>query len=280
MSPVHPPQVFRYHDYRAFLKDWLADRRAQRANKGSMRKVCRAAGISPALLSLVTSGKRVLTEKMAKKLAPHLELSEAEQSFFVQLVKLSESTNLEERTKAFTRIKRFHAYKEGAKGELDTFKYLNKWYFVAIRELARHPKFQEDPKWIQQQLIHHVPAPEIRKALDFLLEQGFLKRENGRIKQTERDIRCDGGVFQLSLNQFHKTMLELGTESIDNIDKDKRHLSGYTFMIDESSYAEVLKIIEEATKKIQQLEARDSKQPRSPKVFHTEFVTIPLTGEK
>lgn len=279
MSAVRPV-IFDYHDYRVFLKDWLTH--SKTSNKRySMRKLCRLAKISPALLSLILAEKRSLSTPAAEKLLPHLGLEDSEQSFFLNLVQLSEGATQDDRLQAFQRIKRFQGYQTSSQPEIEAFHYLTKWYYVAIRELVRHPEFSEDAKWIQKQLVQHVPAVEIKRALEFLIEHKFVVRtENGGLKQSERDIRCEGGVFQLSLNQFHKMILDMGRDSMDRIEKDKRHFSGYTFAINPESYNAVLKIIGEATEKIRQLESRDSGKAGNPVVYHAEFMMIPFTGEK
>ena len=279
---MEKPNIFNYHDYRAFIADWLPFMKST-TKRFSLRKLAEAADLSPALLSLVMSKKRTLTERAASQLAPALGLNESEQAYFGHLARLSEAPSQEERTKAYQSLQRFQNYRSTNQREIETFNYLSKWYYVAIRELAAHPRFSDDPEWIQNQLVPKVALEDIRAALKFLFDNRFLEKKEGRVRQTQRNVECMNGVFQLSLNQFHKQILELAIGSIDEIEKEKRNLTGYSFFIRQESYPEIVSILEEAMEKLKALEARDLKKPEGrdqATVYHAELIAFPMTGSK
>ena len=274
------PNIFNYHDYRAYLSDWL---KFQKSDSGqSLRGLARASGLSATLLSLVVAQKRVLTERAAKKLIEALDLGESERTFFENLVRLAEAPSQAERVKAYRALRRFEAYRKSDASEVEAFKYLSSWYHVAIRELAAHPEFTGEIAWIQSRLVRTVSTEEIREALEFLVEADFLARDAaGCYSQTQRNLDCVSGVFQLSLNQFHKDVLSMATEAIDSMEKDKRNLTGYTFLAKESSYDEIVSILDEALGKLRKLESRDIETKDGQRVvFHTELITMPFTVGK
>ena len=274
------PNIFVFHDYRLFLNDYFLFLKSK-DKSSSIRKISKAAGVSAAYLSLVLSQKRSLSDKLAGQVAEALELSAPEQSFFKCIVQLDEAPNQAERLKALQNIKRFTQYQQANENQIEAFNYMSKWYYVAIRELAAHPEFSDDTKWIQKQLVKHVPANEITKAMHFLVDHGFLiKNENASYTQTNRNLECHGGIHQISLTQFHRQILEITNELIDQLPKEKRNLTGYTYMMAPESYDEVTQLLEDVKLKLQAIEDRDRKQNGNKKVYHVEMITIPLTGKR
>ena len=269
------PIVFNYHDYRIYLQDVLSHLKTK---KISARNLAKEIGISHGYLSLVIKNQRNLSEKVLKKLAPFLELNEQETKYLVNLMILSDSGKPEEKNTAFKKIKNLSKYKENFSQELGTYKYLENWLYVAIRELANSDEFKADAAWIKEKLPTSVRSAEINKSLDFLFDNGFLsKNKKGKVKVTEKDIRCIGGVFQLSLGNFHRTMLEKAQEALTLYDKHQRKQIGYTMAIAQSDFDAVKNIIEEAKEKIRALENKSKKNPDT--VYHVNFSAFPLAGE-
>jgi uncharacterized protein (TIGR02147 family) len=277
---LNPPNIFAYHDYCKFLEDWFGYLKSI-DKKSSLRKIGKDADISAAYLSLVLAKKRSLSAKLATKLAEALNLDPAEQKFFILLVSLADSSRQPDRLKAYQKIKRFTQYQETNDNQIEAFKYMSEWYFVAIRELAAHPDFTDNPKWIQKQLVKHVPTKDITNAIEFLLERGFIKKnKDGSFQQPQRDVDCNGGVYQISLNRFHHQILDISSELLDHMPKEERYLSGYTFMMSPESYDEVNSLFDEMKNKLREIEDRDRSTKSEKKVYHTEFITIPLSGKR
>ena len=74
--------------------------------------------------------------------------------------------------------------------------------------------------------------------------------------------------------QYHFEMLSLAGASIDDTPKEERNILGHTFALDSDKVPEAKKILDEALKKITELET-DSKQKDS--VYQAELALFPLT---
>src|SRR4051812_18739322 len=83
------PDVFKYHGYRDFLKDWLVH--LKDVDALSMRRLASQAGIGSGYLSMILSGERNLTLNLLNKLFPLLKLTRAEENHVENLVKLADS---------------------------------------------------------------------------------------------------------------------------------------------------------------------------------------------
>ncbi len=274
---VGRPSVYEYHDYRAFLRDMIAYH--GRSKYLSLRKLAKKIGLSHGYFSLVLKEQRNLSEKALASTAKELGLKPAEVQYLSYLVQLADSGSAEDRNKAFRELMGAPKYKERHPEEFETYKYLENWVNVVIRELAQTDGFQADPKWIQKQIPFSVSIKEIEESLRFLTERKFLVPDaNGRLVVAERDIKCVGGVYQLSLGNFHSNMLELARKGLKLFRRPQRKQIGYTLALAKEDFEAVRNILEEAKEKIKALEKKSSGKP-SDTVYHINFSAFPLAGK-
>lgn len=99
-----PPNIYRYDDFRVFLKDSFQHRK-DADPEYSYRKFAREAGISnPGYLLDVIIGKRTLSRNAAEKMANAFGLAEAEGEFFHLLVDFGQSKKEGERQAVYQDI--------------------------------------------------------------------------------------------------------------------------------------------------------------------------------
>lgn len=262
------PDVYNYrqsHVYLADLINWY------KVEGLSMRSLAKRLNVSPALLSLITKGKRPLTEENVDIWASVMKWNAQEISWLKQLL-LLENSPVEQKRKALENLSRFNAYKDNSSEEVLTFKYLKKWWNVAIREISALPDFQEDEYWIQERLLFNVSLIEIRKSLNFLNKHKLLAKDGDF-----RRLDCQGDIYKLSLSTFHNQLLSKAVESIYKVSSDDRYILGHTMAIDVAMFPEAKKILDEALEKITLLK-HDINQPSD--VYHFSFLGFPLTHRK
>jgi uncharacterized protein (TIGR02147 family) len=270
------PNIFSYHDYRKFLTDYLEHQKHTRPGF-SMRKLSRDLNIASGYLPMVLSGERQLSKEALTVMLPVMALSKTEQKFFQALHDLGSARSRELRLEALGRMKKFIEYRKHNPDEALAYEYLTHWYYVAIRELAATPDFKAEPEWIQKRLRFRLTLKEIKDALEFLFSKGYLLlRENGKIELAEKNINCMDGIFRISLAQFHKQMLMLADQSLDKATEFERKILGHTFAVPASRYQRANAIIEEAFKKMQELE-KETTSEQIDTVLHTTFAVFPLT---
>src|SRR4051812_14979440 len=105
------PDVYRYHDYRSFFKDWIEYQKSIRPGF-SMRMLAGEAKLASGYLPPVLSGSRHISMKALFRLLPLLGLNRAEQAYLESMVKLCTSDSQESRIAAVTRMKRSSAYQK------------------------------------------------------------------------------------------------------------------------------------------------------------------------
>ncbi len=274
VRPVIRPNIFAFHDYREYLLAWIEFKKLQDP-KFSLRTFSDQVGVSPAYISMVTKGLRPLSLEALKKTKKVISLSASESSFLRQLMILADSTDPQEKTQALRRIQKFKEYKEIHAQEFETFRYMTKWYYVAIRELALRTDFVADPFWIQKQFRLKLSIKQIEEGLEFLQAHGFVTIDKkGRATARDKNIDCLGGVFKLSLASFHKQMFENAAASIHNATAKERLVLGHTFLMSGPGYDQAATILQEAFAKIQELEQKDVGADR---LYHVGFSAFPMT---
>lgn len=262
------PNVF---DYRK-VDTYLADLIEWYKGKGiSMRSLSSKLSVSVSLLSLICKGKRSMTEENVDLFADYFEWNSQEVSWIKQLILLNHP-DVNTKYQAMDGLSRFQKFKDNSANEILTYKYLKKWWNVAIREMSELPDFQEDQEWIQKRLRFQVPLQEIRKSLNFLRKHKLLASQG-----EFRRLDCQANIYKLSLSAFHSQMLQRAVDSIYRVSSDDRYILGHTLALNSFHFPEAKKILDEALEKIARLNDDDATLDD---VYHFSFLGFPLTSIK
>jgi uncharacterized protein (TIGR02147 family) len=274
-SHENKPDIFTYHDFRVFLRDWLEYLR-KIDSRFSLRTLAKKSRLSVAYLPMVFSGSRKLSQKSLQKMLPHLQLSSTEQSYFELICQLGQGEANDETLEALKKIQRFHSYAEKNPRETEVYNYLSRWYNIVIREMVQIKEFRADANWIHRRLAYKVPLAEVERALSFLISHGFIEvGPNGVCRVPERALDCEGQVFKIALTQFHKKMIEFGIVALDETPRERRDITGMTIPISDENFKQVRAILDSALRQIEELSAKD-KSPDS--VYHVAFLAYPMTN--
>jgi uncharacterized protein (TIGR02147 family) len=169
-------------------------------------------------------------------------------------------------------------FREANPRESEVIHYLTHWYYVAIREMSGLPDFVLDAKWIKSRLSSSIPLPDIQRAIDFLLEHGYIERRpDGAVAPPEKTVDCMDGVYKVALGQFHREVLDLASKSVTECPPEQRNLMGFTFSCAKEEFQKVSEIIERAHSEIREV-ARVAQNGDS--VYHVELCLFPLTRQE
>lgn len=224
--------VFQYLDYRAFLRDYYLERKAQRRSF-SYRGFSRRAGLgSPNYLKLVIEGDRNLTPAMAARFAKACGLEGESLSYFENLVAFNQAKSANERESCFARLTGFRRYRSVRKLELKHAEYHSTWYLPAIRELAARADFQDDPAWIARTLAPPINAEQAEAALETLQELGLLTAdEDGTLRQSEPLVSTGPELHRVYIARYHRMMMRRAAASISLFGSGERDVSSLTLCL-------------------------------------------------
>jgi uncharacterized protein (TIGR02147 family) len=225
--------VFSYLDYRAFLRDYYLDRKERRGL--SFRGFSKRAGLrSPNYLKLVMDGQRNLTPEMAERFGEACGLAKDGVAYFKDLVAFNQARNSRERNAQYARLTGHRRYRNEHRLEIAHAAYHSTWYIPAVRELAARRDFRDDADWIADTLVPPITRSQAEKAIKTLLALGLLTRgEDGRLTQGEPIVSTGPEFHALHIANYHRTMMQQASESIDRVASSERDISSLTLCLGE-----------------------------------------------
>lgn len=277
MAKEQMPDIFKYLDYRRYLKDYYRAKKEQKGSTFSYRAFSKQAGFSaPNFLQLVMEGKRNLSDDGTLRFTKGLKLNREEARFFKHLVHFNQAKTDQERNRWYRQLSTSKRYREIREIEKAQFEYFSRWYYAAIRELVLLPDFKEDHEWMAKTLHPNITVKEAKDAIDLLLRLGFLKRNrSGKLIQAERNISTAREVHSLAVANFHRQMMKRAAESIERTRYDKRDISALTIAVSQEKFQEAKRRIQEFRRELNVLLSEDGEADA---VYQINFQIFNLTG--
>jgi uncharacterized protein (TIGR02147 family) len=275
VSKEPPVGVYAYLDYRAFLRDHYAAKKAA-SRAFSYRAFSKRAGVaSPNYLKLVVEGKRSLSPKMAERFAHACGLDADASRYFVHLVTFNQAKSSTERSQAYDKLNGFQSYRQAHKLELAHAAYYSDWYMPAIRELAASAQFRADPEWIADQLVPKVSPLQAQRALETLIELGLLVRNTaGRLVQADALVSTGPETRGLHIVAFHRAMTQRALEAIDLVPAAERDISSLTLCLGRGGLSTLKTRLQRLRRELLELSALETEPEQ---VVQVNFQLFPLS---
>lgn len=174
------PRIKDYEDFRAYLRDWYAFRKARdpRFSHGAFAK--RAGLASRSHLKLVMDHGRRLSGETLERFVRGLRLGPVEAAGFRLLVRLGQATDPAAVAAARSALRRWKA--EGSYRDVQAAALPadgDFWLALTLLSMARLGGFTLDPRRLLPRLLVPCTLGRIRSLLGFLVGQGYLERKGG-----------------------------------------------------------------------------------------------------
>jgi uncharacterized protein (TIGR02147 family) len=272
------PDVFRFHDYRVFLRAFYALNKAGEYGF-SLRAFSKRAQLkSSNYLKLVMDAQRNLTQDMAPRFAEACCLRGQAAEYFCALVAFNQAQRAKDRDRAYARLSRFKRYRAVHRLDREQEAYHAHWYIPAIRELVVRRDFSEDPHWIAQRMMPAISAREAEQALDVLLKLGLLARNgDGRLEQVDALLQTPEGPLGHHIQRYHRSMLEHAIEAIHGVPARDREIESVTLCLSAARMRDLKARLETFCDEILQEYQADSDSSR---VVQLNLQMFPLTIEE
>lgn len=267
--------VYRYLDYRAFLRDFY-EAKKEKSRAFSYRAFSKRAGLaSPNYLKLVIEGQRSVSAKMAERFAQACGLDADASRYFSHLVAFNQAKTSSERTLHYGKLTSFQHYRQAHKLEIAHAAYYSDWYMPAIRELAAFRDFRDDPEWVADQLIPTITPLQAARAMETLLELGLLVRDpTGRLVQADALLSTGAETRGLHIAAFHRAMTQRAIESIDLVAAQDRDISSLTLCLSRGGLRAFKERIQRFRRELLELSALESEPEQ---VVQINFQLFPLS---
>lgn len=225
-----------YDDFRNYLRDYYAEQK-RRFPSFSYRFFCRKAGLSsPSHFIEIIDGKRKLTSKMMDSFIKGLALNENDARYFTTLVNFNQSKNSTEKQQLLLQMRGMKRKVKQALISTDYFEYYSKWYNIIIRELACIIDWNDDFEFLSKSIVPSIKKSEAREAIEFLLNTGFLKQDNGRYIQSEPAITSGSEVCSMGIRSFNRFMAERAQKAIEEFPTTERDIQSLTVGISKDGF--------------------------------------------
>lgn len=225
----------------------------QKINKNprySLRALARDLGVSPAFVSLCLRGKKKVSFNRALQLAKHLKMTKSEVDILIKLMTLLEIKNRKQKEDFI--LRNHQTDWEIIFETRQTFKILEKWYYLPILELTTLPQFVPSHEWIADRLS--LSPYEVKSAIEKLLEAGFLKKQGAQLIKTHSKMQIPTQKSYQEIRDFHLQMIHKAQQKLQQTvapgDFHKRDFSGATFTADTKKLREAKKMITEFRHKL------------------------------
>lgn len=215
-----PPDIRKYDDYRAYLGDYYAFKKALRPGFSHRQFSALARLRSPNYLLLVIKGERNLSPELAARLAKAMGLGAHEREYFIGLVQVDGARNAEDLEQAKRDLlaasrKLATAYVPAAQTQI-----LSRWHHLLVRETVFLPNFEPSGEWISKRLSGLVTPRQAEESFAMLLKCGFVVREgDGTHRAADPVLDTGNRVFREALNlQFHAETLSVWSQNLARLD--------------------------------------------------------------
>lgn len=266
--------VFEYDNYRDYLRDLYGFYKKTKP-QFSYRYFSQKAGFrSPNFLKLVIEGKRNLSPESIERFTSALKLNRKETEFFRILVHLNQARTIGEKKLYAEQLMQSRTFRYIHPLRQDQYRYYAEWYNIPIRELTTLSEFSEDPGWIARSLLPPISPQQAQKSLDLLLQLGLLERdESGRLVQADAFISTGDEVTSTSVANYHREMIQKGSEALDRFPGPDRDISSVTMALSEEVFQEIKSLIQKFRKELLAIADQDQ---RPEGVYQVNFQLFPL----
>lgn len=229
------PRVYDYRDYRKFLSEWLAWKKATQTSYSGTVFAKKAGLASHTLLGMVIRGERNLSYKTIQSFTKAIGLERHEREYFEKLVLFNQATNADEKSYQLSQL--VHLGRSQGSSTLERLQdysdFLSHWWVIALYELVNLHDFSEDPAWIARTLKRKIQPRQAERGLEILQRLGLVERDaKGRLTTAHAAIEIDPGEIDFAIRRFHREFLERTMEAVDGEALKDRELSSLTLSVD------------------------------------------------
>lgn len=266
--------VQQFTDYRVFLQAH-AEEMKRKKHQWSYGQWSKSLGLkATSSLTKIIQGQREPGTEITEKFVNYFKFSDKQAGYFRDLVRLHKIKN-DPRLSVLLMEKMGKEFPSAKARIMDdkTFLVISNWYYLAVRELARSKKFDEDPEWISHQFQFKVTAREIKQAIQVLLNLQLLERKNGRLQILESRIDTANDIASEAIKRYHEQMLEHAKAAVRQFSTEERELSSTTLIMSSKKMAEAKQLIRDFKLKFEQLMEDES----GDQIYQVQLQLFPLT---
>ncbi len=266
--------IFEYNDYRALLRDYYK-RKKKEDPKFSHRYIAQKVGFtSSSFFTQIIKVQSNISDRLIFNFAKLMKLNKQETEYFELLVKYNQAKSHEEQKFFYEKILGFHR-PDARKLEARQYELLNKWYYIAIRQIIAIYPFRGDYKKLAKMVTPAIKPAEAKKAVELLKSLGLIKKNaQGVYKWSEPSLTTGERSQGVGIQAYLLETMSLATQAIDRFSSKERNFSTLTLSVSEQG----LKSIEEKIKQFRKELLEDAEHDQDvDRVCHLNLQLFPMS---
>ena len=266
--------IFEHSNYRTYLRAVLAERIGINPAY-SLRTLAMELGMAHSSLSEILGAKKNLSAGNALRVGRKLELAGAPLDYFLLLVQLESTKDLDLREEILSKISTFNS-RRPRDLSVDLFKIISDWYHYPILEMTNLTGFEFSAENIAPRL--GITTVEASAAIDRLLRLELLEcHPDGSYRKTLSYLVARSEKDEPAIRHFNEQMLKKAMESLTRQNRDERYGGSETFVIAREQLGEAKCVMEEFFTRI--LKLSETPVPKTD-VYHLNVQFFNLTHER
>lgn len=270
--------VTTYTDFRAYLSDWIKDRKSQ-GLPGSNRWFAMKMGInSTSWLTMVLKGAKGLSKMTANRISEILRHSPVELRYFETLVSFNQARSLDERNKYYRELVSLQKIKDVRTVKPSQYDFYSIWYHSVVRSLVGMFSIKAGAD-THEQLAAMVSPPitpsQARKSIELLEKLGFICiNDQGFYELSDGAITSGENTKALGIANFQQETMRLAQEALDRYTTGERYFGTVTIGVGYSTFNKIKELLIDTSNKIAEIANADAEGHR---VYQINLQAFPLS---
>lgn len=269
-----PLIIYRYEDYRLYLKDYFALQKAT-IDGFTHRAFAKLAGFSSSSFCLhVMQGRKNLSGDSIQKLLSAMNMEGAPAGYFETLVHYNQAKTLHDREFFFNDLNKIRRKTLFYQVNKHQFILYSEWYFSVIRELAVYSNWNGNYQQLGSMVVPPLSAEKAKKAIESLVKAGLLiYNEDGTLRQNSPVVSADDAPAVI-VNKLKKDFMLKALEAEEKFRKPAKYSSSATISMSMQSFNKAKGMIDELRQQLLTMALNDSDVDQ---VFQVNFQIFPLS---
>lgn len=267
-----------YTDFRAYLKDWISQRKEQ-GLPGSNRWFALKMGInSTSWLTSILKGLKGISKESTNKLSQILKHSPIESRYFETLVFFNQARTVKDRNFYYNELTTLQRLKEVRQITENQYDLYSVWYHTAVRSLIgmySYKSTDKDYELLASMISPQITSSQARKSVKLLENLGLVKTNEQNIFELISSAITSGENIQsLAVANFQQETIRLAQEALDRYKQEERYIGTTTVGVSENAFSQIKRLLIETSDKIAEIANADTLSDR---VYQINLQAFPLS---
>ena len=269
--------VFSYIDYREFLSDRISALKEGRRGF-TYRNIAELLGLKSAgHITQILKGRASITDSLLPKVLKVFEINSRERDYFTLLVRYAQAPSMNEKRELLKKISS-SSDKKSIKINREQYKFYQKWYYAAIRDILDIVPFKGDFKELAQMVEPAISTQEARETISTLEKLEIIqKSEAGIYNVTSKIITSEPTPeTRVILSGYADEMIGKASYALNSMEPSERTISWAGFSVSDDGFRLIQDEIREFRERVMNIVEEDKAASR---VYHMNIHCFPISKD-